>query len=86
MQQLDCRQDSRDGASVPCYMLIQWASLYRELLFRQEQKLQERLHNDDGGGGGVYSLHKPNRASILAAERGGGHEGKGLSSDGNLAQ
>lgn len=47
MQQLNCRQDSRVGASVPCCTLRQWLSLYGELLFRQEQELQEHLHSDE---------------------------------------
>lgn len=47
MQQLHCRQDSGAGASVPCYTLRHWVSLYGELLFRQEQELQEHLHLDE---------------------------------------
>lgn len=47
MLQLNCRHDSGAGASVPCYTLRQWLSLYGELLFRQEQELQEHLHLDE---------------------------------------
>lgn len=67
MQQLNCRQDSGAGASVPCYTLRQWVSLYGELLFRQERELQEHLHLDEKrhSEGGFYSLHGQNRATIL---------------------
>lgn len=69
MQQLNCRQDSGAGASVPCCMLRQWVSLYGELLFRQEQELQEHLHLDENSTvrGGVYSLHIHNSAAIPGA-------------------
>lgn len=81
MQQLDCRQDSGAGASVPCYTLRQWVSLYGELLFRQEQELQEHLHlAENTTARGVYTTVLP------SWERGGGHmDGKGLSSKGKLA-
>lgn len=68
MQQLNCRQDSGAGASVPCYTLRQWVSLYGELLFRQEQELQEHLHSDENTTvRGVYSLLIHHSAAILGA-------------------
>lgn len=86
MQQLNCRQDSRAGASVPCYTLRQWVSLYGELLFRQERELQEHLHLDENttvGWGGLQLAYTPQRCHPW--ERGGGHkEEKGLSSKGKL--
>lgn len=68
MQQLNCRQDSGADACVPCYMLRQWVSLYGELLFRQEQELQEHLHLDENATvRGVCSLHIHNSAANLEA-------------------
>lgn len=66
MKQLNGRHDSRPGASVPCYTPRQWVSLCSELLFRQEQELQEHLHLDENSTvGGGYSLHIYNSAAIL---------------------
>lgn len=84
MQQLDCRQDGGAGASVPCYTLRQWVSLYSEL-FRQEQELQEHLHLDENTtvrGGFTACIY----TTVLPPwEWGGGHmEGRGLLSKGKL--
>lgn len=84
MRQLNCRQDSGAGASVPCYTLRHWVSLYSKLLFRQEQELQEHLHLDENIT--VRGVYTPIYTTVLPSwEQGGGHmEGKGLSAKGEL--
>lgn len=78
MQQLDCRQDSGAGAGVPCCTLRHWVSLYGQLLFRQEQELQEHLHLDEnttarGGEELAYTqpcLHPGSGVVVTGKEKG----------------
>lgn len=78
---LEARHEA--GASVPCFMLRQWVSLYAELLFRQEPKLQEHLHLNENPMV-RWGFTACRYTTVLPSWGGGDGQREGLSSKGKL--